>query len=93
MFYDKFKLWYIAIIIIVLNKHQSIIIEEDLSFYKISTREVKSLTKTESEATNNYLTSIIIQTLLFDYLFIVDFDKKRKIIDDKDEEEEELYGN
>ena len=43
-----------------LNKHQSIIIDEDLSFYKISTREVKSLSKTESEATNNYLTSIII---------------------------------
>ena len=92
-----------------LNKHQSIISEDDLSFYEISTRGAKNRSKTGSEVTNNYLTSFTTQTytiydfeeleykptnLLFDYIYIVDFyKKKKKIIEDEDEEEEDLYEN
>ena len=100
----------LLLLLMYLNKHQSIISEDDLSFYEISTRGAKNRSKTGSEVTNNnYLTSFTTQTytiydfeeleykptnLLFDYIYIVDFYKKRKkIIEDEDEEEEDLYEN
>ena len=90
-----------------INKHQSIISEEDLSFYELSSKGIKKRTKTGTEITNNYLSSFTLQTytvydyeeleykpsnLLFDYLYIVDFDKKRKkIFEDEEDDDEEIY--
>ena len=90
-----------------LNKHQSIIFEEDLSFYEISTRKVKSRSKRGSDFTNSFLCSMTLQTRtmndfeeleykptdsLLDYLDMVDFGKKRKkLIEDDEEEEEEIF--
>ena len=90
-----------------INKHQSIISEEDLSFYELSSKGIKKRTKTGTEITNNYLSSFTLQTytvydyeeleykpsnLLFDYLYLVDFDKKRKkIFEDEEDDDEEIY--
>lgn len=90
-----------------INKYQSIVREEDLSFYEFLSRGIKKRSKTGTEMTNNYFSSFTIQTytaydyeeleykpssLLFDYLYIVDFDKKRKkIIEVEEDEEEEIF--
>ena len=88
-----------------INKHQSIINEEDLSFYEIASNNAKKRSKTGIEINHNLLTSFTIHTytiydyeeleykpssLLFDYLYLVDFDKKKKkIIEDEDDDDDE----
>ena len=97
----------LLLLLMFLNKHQSIIFEEDLSFYEISTRKVKSRSKRGSDFTNSFLCSMTLQTRtmndfeeleykptdsLLDYLDMVDFGKKRKkLIEDDEEEEEEIF--
>jgi hypothetical protein len=97
----------LLLLLMFLNKHQSIIFEEDLSFYEISTRKVKSRSKRGSDFTNSFLCSMTLQTrtmndfeeleykptdTLLDYLDMVDFGKKRKkLIEDDEEEEEEIF--
>ena len=97
----------LLLLLMFLNKHQSIIFDEDLSFYEISTRKAKSRSKRGSDFTNSFLCSMTLQThtmndyeeleykptdTLLDYLDVVDFGKKRKkYIEDDEEEEEEIF--
>ena len=90
-----------------LNKHQTIISEEDLSFYEISTYGVKNRSKTGTEdTTNNFLSSFTLQTrtiydyeeleykptnFLLEYLDIVNFHKKRKKFIEDEDEEEDDF--
>ena len=88
---------------IYLEKYLSIISEEDLSFYEISTKGARSRSKTGSEITTKFSTSFTMQTyatydyeeleykpsnLLLDYIYLVDFDKKRKKVIENEEEDE-----
>ena len=93
------------LLLMFLNKHQSMVSEEALSFYEISTYSAKNRSKTASEdTTNNYLSSFTLQThtiydyeeleykptnFLLDYLEIVNFHKKRKKYVEDEEDDEE----
>ena len=95
----------LLLLLMYLNKHQSIVSEQELSFYEMSTQKPKNRSKRGSDMTNNYSCSFTLHcytmndfddleykptNFLLDYLDIVDFHKKRKkIIDDEEEEEEE----
>ena len=48
----------LLLLILYLNKHQSIISEEDLSFYEISSRGIKNGSRRGSDNTNNFLNSL-----------------------------------
>ena len=95
------------LLLMFLNKHQTIISEEDLSFYEISTYGVKNRSKTGTEdTTNNFLSSFTLQTrtiydyeeleykptnFLLEYLDIVNFHKKRKKFIEDEDEEEDDF--
>lgn len=97
----------LLLLLMFLNKHQSIIFEEDLSYYEISTKGAKSKSKRGSDFNNSFLCSMTLQThtmndyeeleykptnALLDYLDIVDLGKKRKkYIEDDEEDEEEIF--
>ena len=97
----------LLLLLMFLNKHQSLISEEELSFYETSTKKTKNK---NSDLTLNYLYTYSIQhnnsiinyedleykptNYLLDYLDIVDFSKKKKkVIDEQDEMEEERLGS
>ena len=98
----------LLLLLIFLNKYQSLINEQDLSFYDYSIQSSKNRNKVGRELTN-YHAFKTFQTydlndfeeleykpteLLLEYLNIINFDKKKKrIIELKEEEENENYDN
>ena len=98
----------LLLLLIFLNKYQSLINEQDLSFYDFSIQSSKSRNKLGSKYTN-YHHILSFQTftwndyeeleykptdLLLEYLEIISFEKKtKKIIIEKDEEDNENFDD
>ena len=98
----------LLLLLIFLNKYQSLINEQDLSFYDFSIQSSKSRNKLGSKYTN-YHPILSFQTftwndyeeleykptdLLLEYLEIISFEKKtKKIIIEKDEEDNENFDD
>ena len=99
----------LLLLLMYLNKHQSLISEQELSFYERATQKPKSRrSKRGSDTTNNYSCSFTLQcytindfdeleykptTYLLDYLDAIDFGKRKRIMEDEEEDDDEIFEN